>query len=196
MGVKKLKMGIKKLSLLPLCILSLCILSMLIIKNPENAESFYSSPFFNPYSSLTGPLYQPFFSPIQIQPPLFGYGYPPNLPPFGFGPQPLLSLFNLAGLPSYFNNPNPGYPYSSAEYDPSTLFTGIISPYPYASPFPSQPPSYFTPAVAQAPPTYNIYTSPLVSTLAPVPSTLAVISGITNIFGGGGMTGLVGGAVI
>lgn len=196
MGVKKLRMGIKKLSLLPLCILSLCILSILTIKNPKKAESFYSSPFFNPYSSLAGPLYQPYISPIQIQPPLFGYGYPLGLPPLGFGPQPLLSLFNLAGLPSYLNNLNPGYPYSVAEYDLSTLFTNIISPYPYASPFPSQTPSYFTPAVAQVPPTYNIYTSPLVSTLAPVPSTLAVIFGITTIFGGGGMTGLVGGAII
>lgn len=196
MGVIKLKMGIKKLSLLPLCILSLCILSVLIIKNPKKAESFYSSPFFNPYSSLTGPLYQPYLSPIQIPSPLFGYGYPPGLPPLGFGPQPLLSLFNLAGLPYYFNNPNPGYTYSAAGYDLSTLFTEISSPYPYASPFPSQTPSYFTPAVAQAPLTYNIYTSPLVSTLAPVPSTLAIISGITSIFGGGGMTGLVGGAII
>ena len=195
MGVKKLSMEIKKLSLLPLCILSLYILSVLTIKNPKKAESFYSSPFFNPYSSLIGPLYQPYFSPIQIQPSLFGYGYPPNSPPFGFGPQSLLSLFTLAGLPSYFNNPNPGYPYSAAEYDLSTLFTGIISPYPYASPFPSQTPPYFTPAVAQAPPTYNIYTSPLVSTLAPVPSTLAVISGITTILGGVGMTG-IGGTVI
>jgi len=196
MGVKKLRMEIKKISLLPLCILSLCILSMLVFENPENAESFYSSPFFNSYPSLAGPLYQPYISPIQIQPPLFGYGYPPSLPPFGFGPQPLLSLFTLVGLPSYFNDPNPGYPYSAAEYDLSTLFTGISSPYPYASPFTSQPPPYFTPAVAQALPTYNIYTSPLVSTLAPVPSTLALISGITTIFGGGAMTGLVGGAAI
>ena len=195
MGVKKLKMGIKK-SLLPLCILLLCILSMLIINNPKNAESFYSSPFFNPYASLAGPFYQPYLSPIQTQPPLFGYGYPPGLPPAGFGPQPLLSLFTLAGLPSYLNDPNPGYPYSAAEYDLSTLFTGIISPYPYASPFASQTPSYITPTVAQAPPTYTIYTSPLVTTLAPVPSSLAIISGITTLFGGGGMAGLIGGAVI
>ena len=189
-------MEIKKSSLSILCFLSVSILFMLVIKNPKNAESFYSSPFFNSYSFLANPFYQPFSTPIQIQPPLFGYGYPPSLPPAGFGPQPLLSLFTLAGLPSYFNDPNPGYPYSAAGYDLSSLFTSIGSLYPYASPFASQTPSYITPSVAQAPPTYTIYTSPLVSTLAPVPTTLAVISGITAIFGGGGMTGLIGGAVI
>ena len=192
-------MGIKKILSLPLCIVSISILSMLMIEIPKKAESFYSPPFFNysPWSS--GPFYQPYISPPTTQPLLFGYGYPPGSPPFGFGPQPLLSLLNLAGLPAYFNSSNPGYPYSIAGYDLSTLFAGVGSPYPYASPFPAQTYPYLTPAIAQAPPTYNIYTSPLTSTLAPIPTTLAGISGITTIFGGGGgigMTGLAGGAVI
>ena len=141
-------MGIKKILSLPLCIVSISILSMLMIEIPKKAESFYSPPFFNysPWSS--GPFYQPYISPPPTRPPLFGYGYPPGSPPFGFGPQPLLSLLNLAGLPAYFNSSNPGYPYSIAGYDLSTLFAGVGSPYPYASPFPAQTYPYLTPAVA------------------------------------------------
>jgi hypothetical protein len=168
--------------------LILSTLLVLVMISPQDAGSYYfPGPWANS-SWLAGAMYQPFAAR-----PLFGFGYPPASRPFGFGPQPLLSLLSLGGLSSYFNSPNPGYPYSAGGYNFSTLFASGQSPYPYASTFPQQVYPYLTPSVLSSP-TYDIYLSPLTSTLAPAPSTTAVISGITTGWGGGG--GLSGGPVI
>jgi hypothetical protein len=161
----------------------------------STASSAYSAnfyPFLN-YSSpwTSSPVYPPYVPPPPSLPPLFGLGYPPGSPPYGFGPQPVLSLLTLAGLPAYSNDLNPGYPYSVGGYNFSTLFATGSSPYPYASPFADQTYNYLASALAPANPTYNIFNSSVTSTLAPP----ATISGLlsTGGFGGGGGGGIGGG---
>ncbi|MEW5802381.1 MAG: hypothetical protein AB1847_09790 [bacterium] len=148
-----------------------------------------SGPYSN--SSLfwsSGPVYPFYVPPIPSPPPLFGLGYS-SLPPYGYGPQPVLSFLTLGGLSSYFNDPNPGYPYSVGGYNFANLFATGSSPYPYASPFPAQAYGYLASPLAVADPTYNIYNSSVTSTLAPA----ATISGlITTGFYGGGVGGLGG----
>jgi hypothetical protein len=156
----------------------------------SNASNYYPfSDYSSPWSS--GPVYPLYIPPPQSLPPLFGLGYPPGFPPYGYGPQPILSLLNLAGLPAYFNDPNPGYPYSAGGYNFATLFATGSSPYPYASPFPAQTYSYLAPALATADPTYNIYNTSVTSTLAPPGTVAGLLTAVT--FGGGGGGGIGGG---
>jgi len=165
------------------------------------SQSFvpFSSANYYPYSGYSspwtsGPVYPLYIPPPQTPAPLFGLGYPPGLPPYGFGPQPVLSFLTMAGLPAYSNDPNPGYPYSVGGYNFSTLFATGSSPYPYVSPFPAQTYGYLGPALAVADPTYNIYNSSITTTLAPA-GTISGILATTGGFGGGigGVGGIGGG---
>jgi len=165
---------------------------------PFSSSNYYPySGYSSPWTS--GPVYPLYVPPPQSPSPLFGLGYPPGLPPYGFGPQPVLSYLTLAGLPSYYNDPNPGYPYSVGGYNFSNLFATGSSPYPYVSPFAAQTYGYLASPLALADPTYNIYNASVTTTLAPA----ATISGfftITGGFGGGGGIGggggFAGGALI
>ncbi|MEW6381963.1 MAG: hypothetical protein AB1611_20495 [bacterium] len=158
------------------------------------SSNYYS---FSDYSSWTsGPVYPPYVPPPRTFQPLFGLGYPPGTPPYGFGPQPVLSLLTRAGLPAYFSDPNPGYPYSAGGYNFNTLFATGSSPYPYASPFPAQSYGYLASPLAPVDPTYNIYTSPLTTTLAPAATLSGLLTAISTGGGGGGGPGFAGGALI
>ena len=162
---------------------------------PFSALSSY--PFFSDWTA--GPVYPPYIPPLRPFPPLFGLGYPPGTAPYGFGPQPVLSLLTLAGLPAYFSDPNPGYPYSAGGYNFATLFATGSSPYPFASPFPAQTYSYLAPPLAPFDPTYNIYTSTVTSTLAPTATLSGLLTSISTSGGGGGGgggPGFAGGALI